>query len=251
MSESLYGEPLLAEVYDLFNAWGEDNDFYLGLCSPAVGSTLDLGCGTGLLAAKMAERAEVVGLDPARAMLDIARARPGGEQVEWRQDDARNFELSRRFDLIYCAGHAFQSFLTETDRRAVFRQVRRHLARGGRFAFETRNPAARAWLRWENAAPRRAAHPRWGEVELSQSLLSERNGLVSYRSRYRFIDQDWALEADARLRFCGLAALSAELESEGLRVLALHGDWRGGEWREGSEEIILTLSRDGDQPVLG
>ncbi|MEN2425650.1 hypothetical protein [Chromobacterium vaccinii] len=58
MSESLYGEPLLAEVYDLFNAWGEDNDFYLGLCSPAVGSALDLGCGTGLLAAKMAERAE-------------------------------------------------------------------------------------------------------------------------------------------------------------------------------------------------
>ncbi|QND84110.1 SAM-dependent methyltransferase [Chromobacterium vaccinii] len=147
MGESLYGEPLLAEVYDLFNAWGEDNDFYLGLCSPAVGSALDLGCGTGLLAAKMAERVEVTGLDPAPAMLDIARARPGGGQVAWRLADARDFELNRRFDLIYCAGHAFQSFLAETDRRAVFRQVRRHLARGGRFAFETRNPAARAWLR--------------------------------------------------------------------------------------------------------
>lgn len=87
-------------------------------------------------------------------------------------------------------------------------------------------------------------------MELSQRLLSERDGLVSYRSRYRFIDQGRTLEADARLRFCGLAALRAELESEGLSVLALHGDWQGGEWREDSEELILTLARAGDQPVL-
>lgn len=243
MPNALYQEPALAELYDLFNAWGEDNDYYMGLLSPQVRRVLDLGCGTGLLAAAMAARAEAWGLEPSEAMLDEARRRPGGEQVRWLQGDARDFQLDGRFDLIYCTGHAFQCFLAEQDRRAVFRRVREHLATQGRFVFETRNPTARSWLRYDSLPPRRVKHPRWGEVELSHSLLSETDGLVAYRSRYRFLDQDRELAVDAALRFCDLLTLQAELEAEGLRIAALQGNWQGGPLREDSAEIILTLAR--------
>ncbi|WP_158253694.1 class I SAM-dependent methyltransferase [Chromobacterium alticapitis] len=243
MPNLLYEAPELAEIYDLFNTWGADNDFYMGLLSETASRVLDLGCGTGMLAAAMSGLAEVTGLEPAAAMLEIARRRPGGESVRGLRGDARDFELDGRFDLIYCAGHAFQCFLTEQDRRAVFRMVRVHLAERGRFVFETRNPAARSWLRYDSQPPRRVRHPRLGEVALSHRLLSETDGLVAYRSRYHFVDQDQAREVDAALRFCDLPTLRAELEAEGLRIAALQGDWQGGPLWEDCAEIILTLAR--------
>jgi ubiquinone/menaquinone biosynthesis C-methylase UbiE len=43
------------------------------------GSVLDVGCGTGALAQRLAERGyEVVGADPSAGMLEVMRARAGG-----------------------------------------------------------------------------------------------------------------------------------------------------------------------------
>jgi ubiquinone/menaquinone biosynthesis C-methylase UbiE len=51
-------------------------------------SVLDAGCGTGNWASMLAERGfEVAGLDPAAASLDVARAKPGAQRVQWIQGD--------------------------------------------------------------------------------------------------------------------------------------------------------------------
>lgn len=42
-------------------------------------------------------------------------------------------------------GHAFQVLIEDDEIRASLTAIRSALARNGRFAFETRNPAARAW----------------------------------------------------------------------------------------------------------
>jgi len=59
---------------------------------------LDVGCGDGMLAARLAQLGvpHVVGLDQDRAVLDRARARHAGITVEWRQGDA--------FDVPFEAG---------------------------------------------------------------------------------------------------------------------------------------------------
>lgn len=50
---------------------------------------LDIGCGTGVFALLLADRGiEVTGVDPARASIDVARAKPGGERVRWICGDA-------------------------------------------------------------------------------------------------------------------------------------------------------------------
>jgi ubiquinone/menaquinone biosynthesis C-methylase UbiE len=52
MTEDLnYTNTRLAEIYDLDNPWAEDTDFYLALAGPGPYCVLDLGCGTGTLAA--------------------------------------------------------------------------------------------------------------------------------------------------------------------------------------------------------
>lgn len=55
-----------ARFYDLENGWAADFDFCLKLAENAQ-TVLHLGCGTGQLAARLAEGRSVVGVDPAAA----------------------------------------------------------------------------------------------------------------------------------------------------------------------------------------
>ena len=73
----VFDDPLLASVYDDLDPWAASDEFYLGLAREIGGAVLDLGCGTGRLACRIAaEGLEVVGADPAGGMLGVARARP-------------------------------------------------------------------------------------------------------------------------------------------------------------------------------
>ena len=146
-----YNQPELAVVYDADNPWDESADFYRDLAlRTGAKSLLDLGCGTGTVTRGIVRAigGRGIGVDPARPMLDVAHANTRGDAVEWIHGDARTIRLDRQFDLIIMTGHAFQAFLTEADQIAVFRTVAAHLAPAGRFAFDSRNPAAQRWLEW-------------------------------------------------------------------------------------------------------
>ena len=148
-SDEIYAADDLARLYDHFNAWSASDEFYLALALGTGGPALDLGCGTGMLACRLAaEGLTVVGVEPSHSMLAIARTRPGAELVDWVRSGAESLRLAQRFDLVYMTGHAFQALLTDEHALAALKTARLHLARGGRFAFETRNPVARAWLGW-------------------------------------------------------------------------------------------------------
>ncbi|HTS56326.1 MAG TPA: class I SAM-dependent methyltransferase [Terriglobales bacterium] len=136
-----YQHTQIAEIYDLINRRGQDTDFYLALAGLHPGSVLDLGCGTGTLCCAFAERGHrVTGVDPAAAMLAVARRKPHAEQVEWVESSAQSYKVARRFDLVVMTGHAFQTLLTDADVLAVLETMRDHLKDLGRAAFEARNP---------------------------------------------------------------------------------------------------------------
>lgn len=237
--DRLYQDPDLARFYDLDNRWGPDLDYCVRLATDAR-SVLDLGCGTGQLAANLAETRGVVGVDPATAMLDIARSRPGGERVTWIEADARSVRLGRRFDLVVLTGHAFQVFLTKEDQDAVLSTIAAHLAPGGRFVFDTRNPAAEAWHGWSpEQSRRRLEDPELGPVEAwNDAVHDAASGIVTYRTHYRIEGSGRHVSAASRIRFTAREPLAAMLTAAGLAVEEWLGDWRGGTFRPTSREII-------------
>ncbi len=141
---------VIAHRYDddyaqLFPPW---TTFYLGLARETGGPVLEAGCGTGRISIEIARAGiECHGVDISTAMLDrfqsklSAEPEPVRRRIAITQADFRTEPLERRFALIIAPGNVMNSFPERADQRAWLSNVRRHLAPGGLFCFDTFQPA--------------------------------------------------------------------------------------------------------------
>lgn len=239
MTDRLYSDPDLVQFYDIENTGGEDFNYCLEFAGNAR-SVLDLGCGTGQLAAALGGGRAVTGVDPASPMLDVGRNRPGGDKVDWVEADARTVRLGRRFDLVLLTGHAFQVFLTAEDQAAVLRTIAVHLAQGGRFIFDTRNPAVEEWREWTpQLSERLVAHPRLGAVKAWNDFERDPvSGVVTYSTFYETPGGSRYLDAESKIAFPSKDELAPMMDEADLVVEQWLGDWRGAPYAATSPEII-------------
>lgn len=236
-----YTDPRLAAVYDPLNPPAADTAFYLALAGETPKTVLDMGCGTGLLASELAARGHrVTGADPSAAMLDIARHRAGGERVTWIETEAATLSLATRFDLIVMTGHVFQVFLEDRAVLAALRALRRHLAPGGRLAFETRNPAVRDWETWTPQETREWIEiPGIGTVEVHYDIGPADGELVAYETHFRFAADDIVV-APSVLRFMDRDTLAGFLAAAGFTDTIWYGNWNRSPPSDASPEIIAV-----------
>jgi SAM-dependent methyltransferase len=237
--DRLYRDPALAQFYDVANQWGVDFDYCVSLASDAI-SVLDLGCGTGQLASALARNQKVTGVDPAAAMLDIARRRPGGDKVAWVQADARSVRLGERFDLIVLTGHVFQVFLSDEEQKAVLATISAHLNPDGRFIFNSRNPRLRTWEgRNRHNSLHRLEDPQLGTIEAwNEPSYDETNNVLTYENGYTVLGSGQTVSATAQIRYTFQEELAAMIEAAGLVVERWLGDWEGNPYRPEAREII-------------
>lgn len=240
MVDHQFADAGLAELYDAQHPSGARGDyaFYAPLVMAAE-AVLDVGCGTGTLlhAARAAgHTGRLCGLDPAAGMLERARQRT---DVEWVLGDLSTVRWEREFDLIVMAGHAFQVFVTDDELRTALASIRVALTENGRFAFETRNPAARAWERWtpDDVTEIVDAH---GDTVRSWHEVSTplENGLVTFTTTYTSPAWDRPQTSESTLRFLDAAELSTFLAEASLSVEEQFGDWDGSPLTGTSPEII-------------
>ena len=242
MGAAEFTDPRLARLYDAVCNPRADMGFYIALAGVTPLRALDLCCGTGQLAAALAVRGHVVtGVDAAAAMLAVARTRPGGDQVTWIEADVRTVVLNDRFDFVVLTGHAFQALLSDADVHALLGTVRTALAPGGRLAFETRNPLARAWERWTPELSRqRISLAEGGAVEIHSRLLSVQGANVDVASHYRFTSTGEELMSQQVLRFPARSDVERQLAAAGFAPEVWYGDWDGTPASEQSPEIIVV-----------
>ncbi|WP_082624891.1 class I SAM-dependent methyltransferase [Paraburkholderia caribensis] len=246
MAESHYTDPRLVALYDALNPFAADTRFYVDLAARTDATRIvDIGCGTGLLACELARRGHrVTGVDPSPAMLDIARRRPGGDQVEWIEGDAAQLG-AKSADLAVMTGHVAQVFLDDASFDATLAAAQATLRPGGRLAFESRNPSVSPWAAWTPELSRRVIDdPCCGAVEIWLQLIEARHDRVRFDTHYRFLRDGDTVVTSSELRFRTQATLSEALSKAGFGGLEWFGDWSRSPVDHASRELIVVAKRD-------
>jgi SAM-dependent methyltransferase len=227
-----------AEEYDLENGLtGPELPFYGDLARETGGPVLDLACGTGYLTIPLAEQGlAVTGVDRSQAMLAHARRKAGVLPIHWLLADCRTLDLGERFRLVTLTGNAFQEFLTREDQEGLLGTVRRHLAPGGLFAFETRFPRSSELLTPEAVAGAWSAETVWRQFEDARGhtvtvSTAQRHDAVRQTVEY-VIYRRWNEDARdevrterAALRLVYPREMGALLHYNGLAIRDAFGDW--------------------------
>ena len=220
MVDAIFAERRLAELYDPLDPDRGDLDVYAAMAAElGARSVLDIGCGTGTFACLLARRGlTVTAVDPAEASLEIARAKPGAERVRWVHGDATDLP-PLRVDLVTMTANVAQVFLTDAEWAATLRAAHAALRPGGCLVFETRDPAAMAWLEWtRERSYQRTVIPGIGAVQTWEDLLAVSGELVSFRSTNVFESDGAVLTSDSTLRFRPRDELAASLAAAGYVV---------------------------------
>lgn len=236
MADLIFEHPRLAQIYDGLETERPDLDLYLGLVNElGARSVLDIGCGTGTFACLLADRGvKVIGLDPAEASLDVARAKCG-QSVRWIHGELK--ALPRlQVDLATMTGNVAQVFLEDEDWDSVLRGTRQSLRSGGHVAFESRDPAKKAWLEWTRERSFRRVSIAGEGLETWTDLLDVQQQLVSFRTTFVFERDGAVLTSDSTLRFRERDQLRDSLKRAGMRV----EDIRDAPDRPGREFVFIA-----------
>lgn len=181
-------------------------------------SVLDIGCGTGVLACRLAQRGlTVIGVDPALASLAVARTKRGADRITWLVGDATMLP-SVAVDAVTMTGNVAQVFLDDEEWSAVLVGVRRVLGDAGRLVFETRDPSLRGWEEWTRERSISVTATTAGPVEHWVEVTKVELPLVSFRHSFRFLDGGDIVTSDSTLRFRDRDEIAASLAATGFTV---------------------------------
>ncbi len=239
-----FADPRLAALYDVFDADRGDLDAYVAIADEvAARSVVDVGCGTGSLAVRLAALGrDVVGVDPAGASLDVARAKPYAERVTWRQGDATVLQdLQLATDLAVMTGNVAQVFVSDEDWALTLDAVHGCLRPGGWFAFETRRPEARDWEHWD-LAPETVDVPDGSTVLVTRTVTRSDLPLITFDSTTTLDGE--VVRSSSTLRFRSRAEVEADLSDHGFEVV----DVRDAPDRPGKELVFLARRSQSPRP---
>lgn len=233
MPDACFSEPRLAEIYDAVDGARDDLDLYESVVSELEARTvLDVGCGTGSLACRLAATGVgVIGVDPAAASLDVARTKPGAELVEWHLGDATTIDVTA--DLATMTGNVAMVFLTDAGWQANLRGIRRAVGGGGHVMFETRIPDHRAWEGWTRERTWQHLDVEGvGSVETWIDVTEVDLPLVSFTATYRFGSDGAMFTSDSTLRFRSRSEIESSLADCGFAVTDVRdaADRPGRQW---------------------
>ena len=238
MTDQEFANPRLASLYDCFDAERVDLHQYASMVEEFnAQSVLDIGCGTGTLLCKLAEKKlELVGVDPAQASLDIAGSKHGSDRVQWYCGEVTVLpELE--VDLAFMTGNVAQVFTDNMNWKTTLLAIKNRLNSTGRLVFETRDPARQGWQGWTKSHTFTTRDLRGiGIVEAWVELTNVSLPLVSFKWTYHFKQEDEVLTSESTLRFREKEEIEESLIETGFRLTEI----RDAPDRPGKEFVFIS-----------
>lgn len=247
-----FNNPRLVAVYNTVCALGDEKQFYIKLAKDLSAKTIvDIGCGTGLLTTELAKLGyQMIGVEPSKLMLDVARKNSQGLEIKWIQGDASSLQEFNA-DLAIMTGHVAQ-FLEEKEWQDALKSIYKALKPGGYLAFESRNPAVQPWNNKNQEkntdwyAPnfhKIFNDPKEGEIEYRAKLIEVDGQKVTSEGHYLFTKTGEELISTNTLIFCTREEIEQSLKDAGFSVENVYGDWDWSLADSKSPEMIFVAKK--------
>jgi len=118
-------------------------DSLIRMYSLNASTILELGCGTGIHASKLAEKKyTVVGIDKSESMLQRAELLKSklpnsiSQKLSFSMGDIRTFEIEQKFDAVISLFHVMSYMTTDDDLSKAIQTAKKHLNENGIFIFD-------------------------------------------------------------------------------------------------------------------
>ncbi len=251
----------LSRLYDHeYRGYQADLDLYLDRLreNRVRGPLLELGCGTGRVALRLAEAGyPVTGLDLSESMLRRARRRrrrltpTAAGRLHFARRDMTSFHLPAAFGAVIIAFSTFNMLIGDDQRSSCLACCADHLSPRGVLLMDLFAPsphpatggAARS-LRVDS----RFLVPPWGHEAEKQVEETPRGDLLDVRYRYtvrRPRDGSAVDELEVRFTLAPLTRPKLEklLYDAGFDVETVYGDYRGNPYGPRSPRLIVEARR--------
>jgi SAM-dependent methyltransferase len=213
----------------------------------AAGATiLDLGCGPGLYASRLAKQGfQVSGMDYSRSSIAYAKAYAEEHQldIQYRYQNYLTLEDANLYDAVLLISGDFCP-LSPDSRKLFLQNIHRALKDGGHFVLDVTTP---------NHLPVQFEGTRWqvrdgGFWKPTPHLVLEQG--IKYPEENAHLTQFNVLEEDGTLsvyrnwlQLFTKASITQELEAGGFNVIGVWNDLRGTPYTEGSDWLGLIAQK--------
>ncbi|NEQ79961.1 MAG: class I SAM-dependent methyltransferase [Moorea sp. SIO2I5] len=246
-------------LYDwLYHKTDKDVEMYCRL-TEGHSEILECAVGTGRLAIPLAEKGRIVhGIDYSAAMLHKFKDKLPNlpetirNRIHLYHEDMRDFDLNKKFSFVFIPFASFVYLLTIEDQKLCLNSLRRHLADGGTLVIDLPTwveAEEEKWLDNDVAVMKvkQGVNPETGNTtEMWSTFRFDHSTQIMEQDRhYKIYDQDGCLEREQvvlwRSRFFFLGEFRLLLETCGLKVSEIYGDFAFGPYRKDSDVAVVVI----------
>lgn len=234
----------LAPIYDYvmahvdYGAWAAYIHALFARFAPNAIRVADLACGTGNVSFALHRLGyEVTGVDRSEAMLQVAREKAAGTDVEFIEQDLRQLAGLGPFDAATCLYDSFNYLLSPADLDAALRGAKAIVQPGGLLVFDV--CTERNSLRYFRNMRTSERGP--GFSYERHSIYDPDRRLQSNHFRIRRDGSDVALEETHVQRIYRVASVAARVEASAWELLAVFDGFTFDEGTEESDRVHFVL----------
>ncbi len=231
-----YGDSFADEDFEEVFASLPDPEAMIELLADNAGGgpVLELGVGTGRVARPLAARGiPVDGIDASDVMLAQLRRRAGDLPIRAIKSDLADFNLTRRYSLVFCIWNTFYSLRTSEQQSRCFQAVADALLPGGLFVIEAFVPAPDHFAYGQEVRVREITAE---SVSLQVSLHDPIRQTVA--SQHVVIRQDGVRLHPHEIRYAWPSEIDAMANSAGLRLKDRWAGWRHQPFDQAAREHV-------------
>lgn len=232
-AERTYGDRI-SGIYDELYSSYEPASIELLADLAGDGFVLELGIGTGRIALPLHENGVAVqGIDASEAMISRLRSKPHSAEIEVLAHSFAEFQIDRRFRLIYIVFNTFFNLQTQEEQIRCFNCVSRHLTPDGVFLMEVFVPDLARFVDYQTV---RVVSMREDEVHLETSQVDPISQRVT--AHHVLLSKEGTRLFPVRLRYAWPSELDLMAQIAGLSLRNRWGSWSKEEFTKESKKHI-------------